>query len=157
MLARNPLAHWPPGRRAAATVEFAVVVPVLLVFVLGIIEMGRLVMVAQVNTNAAREGARYAAQGNVDTATVDTYLRTYLTAAGVSNAAAGTNTAVTVTIEAMSGTSTWTTVTDPSTQAAGTPLRVTVSANFNQQSWLPTRFFVGNNTQVQGVAVMRKE
>jgi Flp pilus assembly protein TadG len=157
MLAHNPQRPR-TVRRAAATVEFAVVIPVLLVFVLGIIEIGRLVMVAQVNTNAAREGARYAAQGSADSATVDTYVRTYLTSAGVSNAAAGTNSAVTVTIEAQSGSnSSWVTVSDPSTQTAGTPIRVTVSANFNQQSWLPTRFFIGNNTQVQGVAVMRKE
>ncbi len=145
-----------PRRRGAATVEFAVVIPVLLVFILGIIEIGRLVMVAQVNTNASREGARYAVQGAADSAAVEAYVRTYLTSAGVSNATAGSGTAVTVTIEAQSGTG-WVAVTNPSTQPAGTPIRVTVSANFNEQSWLPSRFFVGNNTQVQGVTIMRKE
>jgi hypothetical protein len=34
---------------------------------------------------------------------------------------------------------------------------VTVSINFAQQSWLPTQFIVGSNTQVQGAAVMRRE
>lgn len=154
MLARAPLS--PRRRRGAATVEFAVVVPVLLLFILGIIEIGRLVMVAQVNTNAAREAARYAAQGSGDATAIDTYTRNYLTAAGINNAAAGAGSAVTVTIEQQSS-GTWVAVSDPTTVASGTPLRVTVSANFNQQSWLPTRFFVGNNTPVQGVAVMRKE
>ena len=143
-------------RRGAATVEFAVVVPVLLMFILGIIEVGRLVMVAQVDTNAAREAARYAAQGGGDTTAVDAYTRTYLTAAGISNAASGQNSAVTVAVEYQSA-GAWAAATDPSTLPSGTPIRVTVSVNFNQQSWLPTRFFVANNTQVQGVAVMRKE
>ena len=44
------------GRRGAATVEFAVVIPILLTFILGIIEVGRLVMVAQVATNASACG-----------------------------------------------------------------------------------------------------
>ena len=140
-------------RKGAATVEFAVVIPILLVFILGIIEIGRLVMVAQVNTNAAREAARYASQGGANSSTIDTYTRNYLSAAGVTGA---TGSAVTVTIESQSGT-TWASTTDPATLPSGTPIRVTVSANFNQQSWLPSRFFVGDNTQVQGVAIMRKE
>lgn len=143
-----------PRRRAAATAEFAVVIPVLLTFMLGIIEIGRLVMVAQVDTNAAREAARYAAQGGANTATVDAYTRNYLTAAGIKDATnAG---AVAVAVEFQSGGG-WAATPDPSALPVGTPIRVTVSTNFNHQSWLPTRFFVGNNTQVQGVAIMRKE
>ena len=156
MLARIPRTAHTARRRGAATVEFAVIIPVLLLFILGIIEIGRLVMVAQIDTNAAREAARYAAQGGASTATIDTYTRNYLTAAGINGAAAGTGSAVTITVESQAN-GTWTTTTDPSTLPAGTPIRVTVSSNFNQQSWLPSRFFVGNNTQVQGVAIMRKE
>jgi Flp pilus assembly protein TadG len=153
MLART--CH-PARRRGAATVEFAVVVPILLLFILGIIEIGRLVMVAQVDTNAAREAARYASQGAANTSTIDTYTRNYLTSAGINGAAAGQDSAVTVTVEAQAN-GTWAATNDPSTLPSGTPIKVTVSSNFNQQSWLPTRFFVGNNTQVQGVAIMRKE
>ena len=47
-------------RRGAAVVEFAVVVPVFLLFVFGMIEYGRMVMVQQILTNASREGARVA-------------------------------------------------------------------------------------------------
>ena len=39
----------------------------------------------------------------------------------------------------------------------GTPVRVTLSINFDRVSWLPSRFFVGDNTAVAGVTVMRKE
>ena len=144
-------------RRGAATVEFAVVVPILLTFILGIIEIGRLVMVAQVDTNAAREAARYAAQGKANTATVETYARTYLTNAGIAKAAAGNDSAVTVTIEYQASSESWTATTDPAALPSGTPIRVTVSTNFDQQSWLPTRFFVGDGKQVQGVSIMRKE
>ena len=92
-----------PARRGAAIVEFTVVIPVLLTFILGIVEIGRLVMVAQVATNASREGARYAVQGAANTSTIDSYLRTYLAAAGLSNTAAGGGSAVSVTLEYQSG------------------------------------------------------
>ena len=43
------IAH-PARRRAAAAVAFAVVVPLLLMFLLGIVEYGRLLMAAQITT-----------------------------------------------------------------------------------------------------------
>jgi Flp pilus assembly protein TadG len=48
------------ARRGAALVEAALVLPVVLMFLFGILEYGRYVMMRQVLTNAAREGARYA-------------------------------------------------------------------------------------------------
>lgn len=45
-------------RRGAVIVEAAVVLPILLILVLGIIEFGRGMMVVQLLTNGAREGAR---------------------------------------------------------------------------------------------------
>lgn len=50
-------------RRGAAAVEFAVVLPVLFTLMLGTWEVGRVVQVQQILVNAAREGARLAAQG----------------------------------------------------------------------------------------------
>lgn len=47
-------------RRGAATVEFAMVVIPVLMFLFGIFEFGRLAMVTQLMNNAAREGTRYA-------------------------------------------------------------------------------------------------
>lgn len=47
-------------RRGAVLVEAAIVVPVFLVFFIGILEYCRYIMMLQVVTNAAREGARYA-------------------------------------------------------------------------------------------------
>jgi Flp pilus assembly protein TadG len=47
-------------RRGAVTVETALVLPLVLLFLMGILEYGRYVMMLQLITNAAREGARYA-------------------------------------------------------------------------------------------------
>src|SRR5687767_15081283 len=46
------------NRRGAAVVEFAMVAPLLFLLIFGLIEFGRVVMVQQVLTNGAREGAR---------------------------------------------------------------------------------------------------
>jgi Flp pilus assembly protein TadG len=49
-----------PRRRGAAAVEAALVLPVVCMFLFGVLEYGRYVMTMQMLTNAAREGARYA-------------------------------------------------------------------------------------------------
>lgn len=65
------MASLSPGshrRYATAAVELAVVLIPIMVLLVGILEMGRYIQVAQIMTNAAREGARLAAQGvNVQT------------------------------------------------------------------------------------------
>lgn len=50
----------PHNRRGAAVVETAFVLPIVLLFALGIMEYGRYILALQVVTNAAREGCRYA-------------------------------------------------------------------------------------------------
>jgi hypothetical protein len=64
--------HAHQRRRGAATVEFAVVLPLLCLFLAGIWEMGRFVEATHVLTMAAREGARYASIGQYTTATAGT-------------------------------------------------------------------------------------
>jgi Flp pilus assembly protein TadG len=50
-------------RKAIAAVELALVLPILLTLIMGTWELGRILHVQQVMVNAAREGARIAAQG----------------------------------------------------------------------------------------------
>jgi Flp pilus assembly pilin Flp len=50
--------------RGAAAVEFALILPVIIMLLFGIIELGRAWNVKQVLTDAAREGARVAAVNN---------------------------------------------------------------------------------------------
>lgn len=58
------------GRRGVSAVEAAIVLPVVVMFLFGILEYSRYVMMLQVLTNAAREGARYA-QIHTQPVTVD--------------------------------------------------------------------------------------
>jgi Flp pilus assembly protein TadG len=78
------------GRKAlgtedgAALVEFAVVAPVMLLILLGIIDFGLLFQRYQVITNAAREGARVAVlPGYVIPDDVEERVTQFLTAAGL--------------------------------------------------------------------------
>ena len=73
------------GRRRSGTavVELAVVLPLLMLLLLGIWEYGRMIQVAQILSNSAREGARQAATGNKTAAQVDTGVKNYLIAAGI--------------------------------------------------------------------------
>ena len=145
----------PARRPAAAVIEFAVVVPVLLMFVLGIIEYGRMLMVAQVTTNGSREGARYAVQADTTPNGVDTYVRNYLKSASIPDTAI-----TTVAIEYQLADGTWATAnstTSLTTLSQGTSVRVRVEIDFTKVSWLPSTVFVPSGTLLKGTTVMRKE
>ena len=71
------------NRRGQALVEFALLLPFLLLLLLGVIEFGRAWNVKQVLTNASREGARYAVVYDVaitQTGVVDSVKRILATA-----------------------------------------------------------------------------
>ncbi len=125
-------------RRGTAVVEFAVVAPVFFLLVFGMIEYGRMVMVQQILTNAAREGARVGILDNSTEGNVQTAVDQYLSAANINGA--------TRTV----------TPNPPSSAASGTAVTVTVSVPFSQVSWLPAPFFLGNTT-LSYTATMRRE
>jgi Flp pilus assembly protein TadG len=107
-------------------------------FVFGMIEFGRMVMVQQVLTNATREGARLAVLESATVATVTTTVNSYLAAASITGA--------TVTIAP-----------NPLSNAEfGDPVTVTVSISFNQVSWLPSPMYLGGRTMT-ATTVMRCE
>jgi Flp pilus assembly protein TadG len=126
------------NRRAAAAVEFAIVAPVFLLMVFGMIEYGRMVMVYQVLTNASREGARAAVLDGATTSSVQTAVQSYMTAAMISGA--------TVTVAPN----------PPSNAEYGDPVTVTVSIDFNQVSWLPSPMYLGGKS-LSSATVMRRE
>lgn len=125
-------------RLGVAAVEFAVVAPLFFLLLLGMIEIGRMVMVQQVITNASREGARIAVLDGTTTTDVMNAVEAYLTSGGVRNA--------TVTITP-----------DPPSQAGyDEPVTVTVRVPFSQVSWLPTPMFLGG-VELSAVTTMRRE
>lgn len=70
----------------AEIVEFAIVLPLLLLVVLGIIDFGFLFQRYEVVTNAAREGARVAVLPGYEDADVVARVDQYLTAGGLTGA-----------------------------------------------------------------------
>ncbi len=125
-------------RRGAAVVEFAIVAPVLLLLVFGMIEYGRLVMVQQVLTNATREGARRAVLDGATTSQVTSVVTDYLSTSRISGAV------ITVTPS------------PPSNAAFGAPITVSAQVPFGQVSWLPTPMFLSGKT-MSATTVMRRE
>ena len=125
-------------RWGSAAVEFAIVAPIFFLFVFGIIEYGRMVMVQQVITNASREGARQAVLDGATTSDVQNAVQTYLTNSSINGAT------VTVTPD------------PPSTASFGDPVTVDVSVGFNQVSWLPGPMFLGGRT-LSASTIMRRE
>jgi Flp pilus assembly protein TadG len=79
------------GGEGAQLLEFALVLPVLLVFVVGILDFGQAFNLKQKLNNASREGARFAAAENSgaalttsDVSAIRDVVGNYLTSAGVS-------------------------------------------------------------------------
>ncbi|MEM8866054.1 MAG: TadE/TadG family type IV pilus assembly protein [Planctomycetota bacterium] len=127
-----------PRRRGAAVVEFAIVAPVFFLVMLGMIEFGRMAMVQQVITNAAREGARIAVLDNSTKARVTNKVKDYLKSSNITSAT------INVTPD------------PPSSAAYDESVTVTVSVPFNDVSWLPAPFFFGGKS-LQAESVMRRE
>jgi Flp pilus assembly protein TadG len=80
------------SQRGAALVEFALVLPLLLVLVFGTIEFGLLMFNQQIITNASREGARFGIVQDIPrktlaeiTAVVTSYTADHLVTFGVPN------------------------------------------------------------------------
>jgi Flp pilus assembly protein TadG len=115
------------NRNGTSAVEFAFVAPVFFVLVFGMVEYGRAVMVQQVITNAAREGARVAILSGATTTSVTSTVSTYLTNAGISGATPSVSP-------------------DPSTATNGALVTVSVSVPYSSVSWLPSPFFLGSTT-----------
>lgn len=74
--------HPPESRHGTATIEFAVVAPLILLLLVGIWEVGRMLEVQQLMVNAAREGGRQATAGTPKGQIAD-QVRTYLRNAGL--------------------------------------------------------------------------
>jgi len=83
VVALRPLIRRARSDRGAELIEFALVFPVLLMVVLGIVDFGFLFQRMEVVTNAAREGARIAVLPGYGTGDVQARVQNYVEAGGV--------------------------------------------------------------------------
>jgi Flp pilus assembly protein TadG len=132
-------------RRGAAAVEMALILPVFISAVLGIVELGRGIMISQLLETAARNGARQAINSGTTNAQVTSTVQTFLqTTANIAP------TSVTVAIaDNGSGSA-------PLANAAtGDSISVTVSVPFATVSWLPPNYLKG--VTLSALCVMQHE
>lgn len=86
------------SERGAELIEFALVLPLLLVIVLGMVDFGFLFQRLEVVTNAAREGARMAVLPGYATADIQARVLNYVQTGGLVTTSGGTpNPQITVT------------------------------------------------------------
>jgi Flp pilus assembly protein TadG len=131
-------------RDGSAAVELAFVAPILMTVLFGLWEIGRMIQLQQVLSNAAREGARVAAQGltinrtssptQIHVSTGDPNVKTtvvnYLKQAGLSLA----DSDVTVSFTYLTGD---TGKTEPYQASKGQQFQVTVSVPMASLRWTP--------------------
>ena len=91
------------GERGAELIEFALVFPLLLFVILGIVDFGFLFQRMEVVTNAAREGARVGVLPGYGSADVQARVTQYVTAGGLLPAKLATPTACETTITVTAG------------------------------------------------------
>lgn len=137
-------------RAGAALVELAFALPIFVAVTLGIVEFGRAMMVGQLITNAAREGARLGIiDGTTNTAVVNE-IKTFLQQSA--NVAPG-DVNVVITITPATGNP------DPAGQLAASSARdliqVRIEVPFNKVSFVPGNYL--QNKTLVGVAAMRHE
>lgn len=131
------------NRTAATTVEFAAVAPVLFLFVLGIIEIGRACMVAELLTEAARRGCRTGVIEGTSSSNIQTTAADYLSSVGVNGES------INVYVNDTPAGST-----NVSAMPAYTEITVVVTLPISKAAWTPIWFVPGN---LSGQYTMRRE
>lgn len=131
-----------PGKRSlrrtgAALVEFAVVAPVMILFTMGMIDIGRMTMVKQMLVNASREGARQATLMDASNASVTQLIVQQLKSSGID-----------ATVQTVPASIT--------SAAPGATISVTVSAKADQVSWTKASMFMAGKTLTASTSMRRE-
>lgn len=138
MTTATPSRRIAQDRKGAVTVEFAVVAPIFFLFVLGLIEFTRAMMVEALLTNAAHLGARTGIVDSAQTSDVTTAVTNYLSAAGISG--------TTITVSPS----------PPSSAGYGQNVTVQVSVPYSSVTWLPFPRYLQSVT-LTATSIMRRE
>jgi Flp pilus assembly protein TadG len=128
-------------RSGTTTVEFAVVISVFLVFVFGLVEVGRGFMASHLLTNAARVGCRQGILESQTTATITTAVNSLLATQAIQGAT------TTVQVNGV--------VADASTANANDDITVIVSAPVSSLTWVPVTNYLNGN--ISGQYTLRRE
>jgi Flp pilus assembly protein TadG len=143
------LTHSKRGRARAGTtiVEFAIVISACLMFLLGIFEYGRFIMIRQVLDNAAREGVRQAISGTatLTTSDIQATVTNFLAGQPVSN----------LNIQVYLSDSTGNNVGSWNNATFGQPIAVQVTGTY--APILPGLGFLLNPTNLSAMSIMRSE
>lgn len=123
------------GEKGQDYLEFAIIVPIFMLLVMGIVDFGRVFNTWMMVTHGAREGARYAAVGYSE---ADVVAHVEATTAGL---------AVTVTVNPAA----------PADRNPGDPVTVSVSTNVQLFSGFIASLLVDNPFPVANFAEMRYE
>ena len=142
-----------PLREGVSAVELAVTLPVMLIFLLGMIDAGQIVNVWNKVDNASREGARIAvrtttASSSEVTATVTSYLAGAFPGVSGPRLASGLSTSI---VDASGNV-----ISDLSSVATGSPVSVQVTLDFDTVRWLKN-IGIFSNRQVSTTTQMRRE
>jgi Flp pilus assembly protein TadG len=87
----NLLRRFRTNERGAELIEMALILPLLLAMLAGIVDFGRMFQRMEVTTNAAREGARLASLPGYSQTDVQNRVRAYMDAGIIAGAGAQTN------------------------------------------------------------------
>lgn len=128
------------GRRGAAATEMALVLPMFIAIVVGMLEFSQAFMAKQAVTAAAQDACRVAILDGSTLTSVQSKAQVALSAAGIGP------TAATIT----------TNPTDPSSGGYDTPVSVTVSVPYSAVSSVTT-WFLPANTTLSATVTMRRE
>ena len=136
------------SQRGAAALEFALVFPVLLLLLVGIVDFGMLMSTQSVVANAAREGARTAALSNNSMAAQSAVNR------AIADLPGATNIGTTVTVGCTTSAGAVCSLSDSTSDAGGT---VTVTVNY-LHTWLsPVLLGLAPTVTLHGTSFMRIE
>lgn len=127
------------NERASSTVEFALVLPIMLLILMGTVEFGRIMSVSQMLNSAAREGARTATLPGANNSIVQDRVNEELASAGLPNGI----------IEL--------TPSDITTANRNDPVTVRVTLPYTDIAWVPGFIPAFSGINLEGIVVMRKE
>lgn len=129
-------------RRGTAVIEATVTLPLIVILLIGILEVGRMLDAQVILENAVREGSRQAAGGVYTNSQAQQVVLNYMSNAGLSTSAAN------VTVSDLTNPGT-----DCSAANENDELEVTVTVPFSSIQWCAAHLVTNSSTQLSASAI----